>query len=81
MEGEPTVLCESAYEVDDPAGARAALGKALDELDEDEWGQHFETDGRRWLRGTIRLDGDRLVVTTNSVTRLARLTSSLPWAA
>ncbi len=72
-EGEPTVLCEATYRVADPAQAGRALAERYDADDD---GRRFvewvEDDDRRWLRGTIELDGDRLHVQTNAEPRLER---------
>jgi hypothetical protein len=73
-EGEPTVLCEATYRVADPEQAAQVLGERYDADDD---GQGFvewaEEDDRRWLRGTITLDGDRLHVQTNAEPRLERI--------
>jgi hypothetical protein len=73
-EGEPTVLCEATYRVADPVQAAHVL---TERYDADEDGQRFvewvEGDGRRWLRGTIELDGERLHVQTNAEPRLERI--------
>jgi tetratricopeptide (TPR) repeat protein len=73
MEGEPTVFCTAEYRVADPDQARTVL---TDRYEADPDGAMFvdwvEVDGRRWGRGTIELDGDRLVIQTNAEPRLDR---------
>ena len=73
-EMEPTVLCEATYRVADPAQAARALAEHYDVDDEGtrfvEW---VEGDGRRWPRGSIELDGDRLRLETNAEPRLERI--------
>jgi hypothetical protein len=72
-EGESLVLCEATYQVADPVQAGQVLAERYD-ADDDE--RHFvewvEGDDRRWLRGTIQLDDDRLHVQTNAEPRLER---------
>lgn len=71
-EGEPTVLCEARYRVDDPA-VLASLDGRLQRDDDTTWSESIEVDDRTWLRGTVLRDGDELVVTANSEVRFARL--------
>jgi hypothetical protein len=71
MEGEPTVFCTAEYRVADPDQARRVL---TDRYEADPDGEMFvdwvEVDGRRWGRGTVELDGDRIVIQTNAEPRL-----------
>jgi hypothetical protein len=73
-EGEPIVLCEATYRVADPTQAARVLAERYDTDDDSqrfvEW---VERDDRRWLRGTVDLDADRLHVQTNSEPRLERI--------
>jgi hypothetical protein len=73
MEGEPTVFCTAEYRVADPDQARTVL---TDRYEADPHGAMFvdwvDVDGRRWGRGTVELDGDRIVIQTNAEPRLDR---------
>ncbi len=72
-EGEPTVFCTAEYAVADPDQARAVLGEHY-EPDPD--GRVFvdwvKVDGQRWGRGTLEVDGTRLLIATNAEARLER---------
>ncbi len=72
-EGEPLVLTTLRIGVPDGAAARGALAERL----EDE-GDHLteyaeDEDGQRWVRGTVEVEGDTLVVQANSAARARRL--------
>lgn len=78
-EGEATVLCEARYLAADPEGARAALAKVLDVVD-DRFVEYVEIDAETVVRGWVRWDGDELVVEANSVERFARLCETVTGA-
>lgn len=75
-EGEPLMFCEADYRIDHEAAARA-LGEGFDEAEGDGPGRVFhqmlDRDGARWVRGTLRLDGDRLRIEANSEARFEGL--------
>jgi len=72
-EGEPTVLCRTALRMTDPEKARSFLDERF-ERSGDGWIEQFEIEeGDVVLRASIRLDGNRLVIETNSEERLERL--------
>jgi tetratricopeptide (TPR) repeat protein len=73
MEHEPVVLCTATYRLADPAGAAPALAARFQPADDGTFHESVEVDGQTWIRGTLRLDGDRLVVEANSDTRINRL--------
>lgn len=75
-EGEPMVVCETRYQVPG-AAALAALDGVLDAEGGGRWSESVEVDGRTWLRGSVTLDGDELVVTANSRERSQRLRSTV----
>lgn len=76
-EGQPLVLCEADYRVDDPEAAARALGDGFDEAEDDGPGRVFhqmlDREGARWVRGSVRLDGDQLRIEANSEARLEGL--------
>jgi tetratricopeptide (TPR) repeat protein len=76
-EGQPLVFCEADYRVDDPQAAARALREGLDEAQDDGPGRVFHQmlaqDGARWVRGTVRLDGDQLRIEANSEARFEHL--------
>ena len=73
MEGDPTVVCEATYRCDDPGRTSSQLDAALDREDEGRWGEWTEVDGQRWLRASVRLDGDSLKLWANSEARFERI--------
>jgi hypothetical protein len=73
-EGEPMVFCEATYRIADPDQAARVLAHRYDaDADERRFVEWVEGEGRRWLRGTIELAGDRLRVETNAEARLDRI--------
>jgi hypothetical protein len=78
MDGDDVVFCEAAYRLADPAAARGLLAAALDAgADGDTFHAHVEARGEEWLSGTARVDGDELVLETNSRERMERLRERL----
>ncbi|MGI8876450.1 MAG: SEC-C metal-binding domain-containing protein, partial [Egibacteraceae bacterium] len=71
-EGEATVFCQATYEVADVDAARRALDARYAAHGEDAWSEPVDTPTGTWTRGTLHLDGERLVVQTNAVARLER---------
>jgi len=71
-EGEPIVLCEARYRLSD-AGALRGLDAQLDADGGDRWSEPVQVGGRTWVRGTVSVEGDELVVSANSRARFARL--------
>lgn len=75
-EGEPTVMCMSRFAVPDLAAARQALAVVLEpDEDGDLFVQTIELDGEHDIRGWVTIEGDEVVVTTNSIARGDRLTA------
>lgn len=80
-EGDPIVLCEARLRVSDPA----ALARSLDALyqvdDSDpatrQWHELVTTHGMERLRANLRLEGDELLVDTNSEARMDRVLATL----
>lgn len=79
MEGEPVVLCEARYRLDDPTAA-GGLDAVLDRDADDRWSESVEVDGRAWVRGTVALTGGELVVSANSEERFRRLRQAVEGA-
>ncbi|HVL28927.1 MAG TPA: SEC-C metal-binding domain-containing protein, partial [Acidimicrobiales bacterium] len=75
-EGEAMVLCETRYRVPDPS-ALAGLDRVLDADGEGTWTESVEVDGKTWLRGSVTLSGDELVVASNSRERSRRLRATV----
>jgi hypothetical protein len=76
-EGEPLVACTAVIEVPDPAAARAALDRCY-QPEAGRWVELHAIDAdERVLRAQLRLDQDRLTVTTHSEPRLDRILSTL----
>jgi hypothetical protein len=71
-EGEPVVLCEACYRMDEPSVA-AALDGVLERDQEALWTQSVEVDGGMWIRGFVSAEGETLKVTANSEDRFATL--------
>lgn len=69
--GDPMVSIEQTFDVPDPASARTALAAALEADEDGTLRAYEERDGHRWLKGTVHLDGGRLVVETLSAPRAA----------
>ncbi len=70
--GDPLVSIERSYTVPDGAAARAALADHLEADDPDGRLVAFEErGGERWLKGSIEVTGDQLVVSTMSAPRAA----------
>lgn len=69
-EGHPTAVCEATVQVDDPARLAAALDRVFDRADGDRWHEHVTTQGMQRVRSTLTLDGDELLVETNSEQRM-----------
>jgi hypothetical protein len=82
MEGQPTVLCEATYLVDDPARTAGQLDTVFTrhENEDDGWAEWTEIDGRRWMRSRARLDGDRLRLSSNSELRFAEASKAVTGA-
>ncbi len=77
-EGEALVLCTARYRVPDGAAARTALAGVLEyDRDVDRFVQYIEIDGDKVIRGWINVDGDEVVIDTNSVERRERLAELL----
>ena len=81
-EGEPLVLCQATLRTPDPAALASVLDHAYDATDaaaevQAEWAEHVTTDGKRYVRATLRLDGDQLHVHANSEPRMARVLATL----
>lgn len=76
-EGQQLVFCEADYRVGDPDAAARALADGFDEAEDAGPGRVFhqmlDRDGGRWVRGTVRLDGDRLRIEANSEARFDEL--------
>lgn len=83
-EGDPTVLCEYLFELGDPDSAVRILDETFDKAEtagEWTWLADPEEDpdqvsvslGGHTIRGTLRLDGSRLVCESNSVPRIEAL--------
>jgi len=73
-EGEDLVFCTARYDVADPDAVWRRLGEHLDDDGGDALFEHTEVPGRgAVIRGTVRRDGDRIALDTNSVERLRRL--------
>ncbi|MDQ6840593.1 MAG: SEC-C domain-containing protein [Actinomycetota bacterium] len=74
-EGEAMILCSAAVTTDQPAEAiHSVLDQILDPEDDDTWTEVWsEPGGDRLVRGTVRLDGDRLLLEANSEVRIERL--------
>jgi hypothetical protein len=76
--GDALVSIERSYTVPDGAAARAALADHLEADDADGRLVAFEErGGERWLKGSIEVTGDRLVVSTMSAPRAAWFTDLL----
>ncbi len=76
--GDALVSIERSYTVPDGAAARAALADHLEADDADGRLVAFEErGGERWLKGSIEVTGDQLVVSTMSAPRAAWFTDLL----
>lgn len=73
-EGEDLVLCQARYQVVNLDRVRSALDGRLEAQGDDVWHQWYEKDDRRWIRATVHLEGENLVVAANSVARFDRIT-------
>jgi hypothetical protein len=79
-EGEPMAICEATVRVDDQNRIKAALDGTYDRVDGQEppsWHEHVSTHGMPHIRATLVLDGDALLVDTNSAERLDRVLATL----
>ena len=79
-EGDLLAICEATVQVGDPAGIEAALDDAYDRVDGKEppqWFEHVTTQGMRRIRATLVLDGETLLVETNSEQRMDRVLATL----
>jgi hypothetical protein len=79
-DGDPLAICEATVQVGDPAGIEAALDDAYDRVDgksPPQWFEHVTTQGMRRIRATLVLDGDTLLVETNSEKRMDRVLATL----
>ena len=74
MEGEPIVLCTARYAIGEPV-ALGSLDDVLHREDASTWSESVTVDERSWVRGTVSVDGDELVVSANSEVRFRRLRS------
>ena len=70
-EGDPLTFITRTYRVADPAAARAALATRLDDDGEQLLSLSDGEDGHRWVRGSVTVESDRLVVETSSASRAA----------
>lgn len=73
MEGEPTVLCRAVYRIGDPEAATAALDGRLELEGPGQLVERVQIDGTDWIRGSITITGDALVIEANAEPRLERL--------
>jgi hypothetical protein len=71
-DGDPLVACTASVQVKDPAEAADLLDEQF-ERESDGWNCLETRESGRLLVGTATLDGDMLVVHTNSEARLGRL--------
>ena len=69
-EGDPLTYVTRTYRVTEPE-ARAALATRLDEDGDALIATSGGEDGHHWLRGTVTVDDEHLVVSTSSATRAA----------
>ena len=79
-EGEDLTYCEATLHTPDPAALIAALDGAYDRDDEQgkpRWFEHVTTYAVQRIRATLTLDGDALMVETNSQTRMDRVLDTL----
>lgn len=76
-EGEPTVLCQGTYRLDDPVAAAAALDLALGPSDDGAWVQTGESGAQRFVRATASVEGETLTVWANSEVRFERMKDTL----
>jgi SEC-C motif len=79
-EGDLLAICEATVQVGDPGGIESALDDAYDRVDGEEppqWFDHVTTQGMRRIRATLVLDGDTLLVETNSEMRMDRVLATL----
>lgn len=74
MEGEPIVLCTALYAIGEPV-ALGSLDDVLHREDASTWSESVTVDERSWVRGTVAVDGDELVVSAHSEVRFRRLRS------
>jgi hypothetical protein len=80
-EGELLQLITVAYRVPDLAAAAVALGRKLRDDGDGRFVEMIVRHGQEWIRGSIRLDGDRATIDANSGKRAARLERTLLRAA
>jgi tetratricopeptide (TPR) repeat protein len=78
-EDEPLVLCTATLRVDDPAALTAALDETYqrDDSGDLEWFEHVTVDGGEFIRATLSLDGNELIINTNSEARIDRVLDTL----
>ena len=80
MEGEPTVLCEGTYRLDDPVAASAALDATLERQENGVWAEMAPRGEQRWVRARVSIDGDTLRLWANSEARFERVKDALTHA-
>lgn len=79
-EGDHLAICEAIVRIGDAAGLRGALDDTYDRADGDgppRWHEHVLTHGTKRVRATLVLDGDTLLVQTNSEKRMDSVLSTL----
>lgn len=81
-EGDPLVFCETTLRTDEPAALAAYLDEHYERVDEaagdrSRWHEEVVTHGMPRTRATLALEGDRLLVKTNSEARMDRVLTML----
>lgn len=76
-EGQPLVFCEADYRIADSGAVARAFAESFDEAEGEGTGRVFhqmiDRAGARWIRGIVRLDGNRVRIEANSEARLVAL--------
>lgn len=80
-EGEPLHFVTATYRVVDPLATAAALARKLRDEGDGRFVETVTRHGQPWLRGSIRLEGDRATIEANSARRADRLERTLLGAA
>ena len=77
-EGDRLVFCESRLHADDPAALASHLDGAYERVDgEARWHENVVTQRMPRIRATLTLEGDELLVETNSERRMESVLASL----
>jgi hypothetical protein len=81
MDGDPIRLVTATYRVPDPAAAREALARELEEHEPGHFAVTMDRRGQAWTQGTIAFEGDVATIDANSRARADAMVGRLLAAA